>query len=163
MTATDEKLHHLLQDFGVAMLVTRTEQGQLRGRPMAVAQVQPDGALWLLTDRHSGKMEEIAHDTHVNVTMQSSTKFVSLSGTAHVVEDRSKVDELWNEAWKVWFPKGKSDPALVLVKITGESGEYWDNGGTGGIKYLIEAGKAYLTGTRPNVAGDQKIHGKVNL
>ena len=163
MPATDEKLHHLLKDFGVAMLVTRTRDGQLRSRPMAVADVESDGTLWLLTDRQSGKMEEIAHDGHVNVTMQSSTKFVSLSGKAIPVDDRKKIAELWKETWKVWFPGGKDDPSLVLVKIHGDAGEYWDNGGSAGIKYLIEAGRAYLSGTRPNLAGDPKLHGKVNL
>jgi general stress protein 26 len=161
--ATDHKLHDLLKDFGVAMLVTRTTEGQLRARPMAVADVQADGTLWLMTDRHSGKMDEIARDSHVNVTMQSSMKFVSLSGTATAVDDRRKVAELWKESWKIWFPRGKDDPNLVLVQIRGDAGEYWDNSGISGIKYLIEAGKAYLNGTRPDVAGDTKIHGKVDL
>jgi general stress protein 26 len=162
-TTSEEKLRDLLQDFGVAMLVTRTLDGQLRSRPMALADVQPDGTLWLLTDRHSGKLDEISGDPHVNVTAQSNAKFVSISGSASPVEDRSKVSQLWKESWKVWFPGGKDDPSLVLIRIQGDAGEYWDNSGTSGIKYLIEAGKAYLTGTRPHVENDPKIHGKVAL
>lgn len=163
MTDTDEKLRTLLKEFSVAMLVTRSEAGELRARPMAVADVQDDGTVWLLTDRHSGKIDEIAFDHHVSVTMQSSMKFVSISGMASTVDDRQKITELWNESWKTWFPGGKDDPSLVLIKVTGDSGEYWDNGGFAGIKYLIEAGIAYFKGTRPNVANDQRIHGKVNL
>lgn len=162
-TTAEEKLRDLLQDFGVAMLVTRTLDGQLRARPMALADVQPDGTVWLLTDRHSGKLDEISRDQHVNVTAQSSTKFLSISGTASPVDDRPKVAQLWKESWKVWFPGGKDDPSLVLIRIQGDTGEYWDNSGTSGIKYLIEAGKAYLTGTRPHVENDPKIHGKVAL
>ena len=159
----DDKLRELLQDFGVAMLVTRTAEGQLRSRPMALADVQPDGSLWLLTDRNSGKLDEIERDRQVNVTAQSSSKFLSFSGAAAVVDDRRKIGELWNESWKIWFPAGKDDPNLVLIKIQGDIGEYWDNSGISGIKYLIEAGKAYLSGTRPDVANDPKIHGKVEL
>lgn len=159
----NDKLCDLLQDFGTAMLVTRTEDGQLRSRPMAIAEVHPDGTLWLLTDRNSGKLEEIGADPHVNVSAQSSAKFLSLSGTASPVDDRKKVAELWKESWKVWFPGGKDDPSLVLIRIQGDMGEYWDNSGTSGIKYLIEAGKAYLSGTRPDVANDSKIHAKVTL
>ncbi len=161
--ATQDKLQTLLQDFDAAMLVTRTDEGQLRSRPMALADVDPDGTLWFLTQRDSGKISEIARDQHVNVAMQSSSKFVSLSGTATPVENRAKVAELWNEAWKVWFPGGKDDPALLLLKVEGQEGEYWDNSGTSGLKYLVEAGKAYLTGTRPDVEGDPKVHGKVTL
>lgn len=95
--------------------------------------------------------------------MQSNLKFVSVSGTAKAVEDRAKVDELWKESWKIWFPQGKSDPALCLLRVDGNKGEYWDNSGASGIQYLIEAGKAYVTGTRPDVERDPKIHGKVSL
>ena len=163
VTAADEKLIELLKSFDSAMLVTRTASGQLRSRPMALADVEADGTLWFMTQAQSGKVDEIAHDDQVNVAMQSKSKFVSLSGQAVAVDNRLKIAELWNEAWKIWFPKGKDDPSLSLLRVRGEAGEYWDNSGTSGIKYLIEAGKAYLSGTRPDVDGDPKIHGKVQL
>jgi general stress protein 26 len=159
----DDKFRDLLKDFNVAMLGTRTPDGQLRSRPMALADVESDGTLWFMTQGDSAKLDEIARDDQVNVSMQSKFKFVSISGTATPVKDRAKIEELWNESWKSWFPGGKDDPALVLLKIRGEEGEYWDNSGTNGIKYLIEAGKAYLSGTRPDVDNDPKIHGKVAL
>jgi general stress protein 26 len=163
-TSTEErKLQDLLQDFDTAMLVTRTPTGKLRSRPMALADVEPDGTLWFLTQRGSGKMEEIAGDMHVNVAMQSKSKFVSVTGNVSPVDDPAKVEQLWSEAWKVWFPGGKDDPNLLLLRVRGELGEYWDNSGTSGIKYLIEAGKAYLSGTLPDVDNDPKIHGTVRM
>ena len=162
--AKDDKLRDLLSDFDSAMLVTRTATGQLRSRPMAVADVEPGGCLWFVTERHSGKLEEIARDDHVNVAMQSRWKFVSISGRAVAVDDARKVADVWNEAWRVWFPGGKDDPSLVLLKVQGDEGEYWDNSGVSGIKYLIAAGKAYLSGTKPReVEGDPKVHGKVAM
>ncbi len=162
-TSPDTKLHELLEEFDVAMLATRTVEGHLRARPMALAEVEPDGTLWFLTDRRSGKVEELTRDDHVLVTMQSRTRFVSLSGTAAPVEDRSRVARLWKAEWQAWFPGGKDDPNLVLLRVDGQAGEYWDNSGTGGVKYLVEVGKALFTGTRPDVAGDPKVHGKVEL
>jgi general stress protein 26 len=160
-TEVQEKLHELLADFDSAMLVTRTAAGELRSRPMAVADLEESGELWFVTERHSGKLEEIARDGHVNVAMQSQMKFVSISGMAVAVDDPRKVAEVWNEGWKVWFPGGKDDPTLTLLKVDVDRGEYWDNSGMSGIKYLIEAGKAYLSGTKPDVTGDPKVHGKV--
>jgi general stress protein 26 len=63
-TSPDRKLHDLLEDIGVAMLVTRTPEGQLRGRPMALAEVEPDGTLWFITGKHSAKVDELAADSH---------------------------------------------------------------------------------------------------
>src|SRR6187399_1487294 len=109
-TATQDKLHELLEDFDLAMLVTRSDSGQLRSRPMAFAAVDPDGTLWFLTERNSGKIDEIACDHHVNVAMQSRMKFVSISGQAVPVNDRAKIAEVWKETYKPWFPGGKVDP-----------------------------------------------------
>lgn len=162
-TTPEAKLHDLLTDFGVGMLVTRTPGGDLRGRPMAVAEVEPGGAVWFLTDRHAAKVDELARDPHAAVTMQSATKFVSLTGTAAVVEDRARVARLWRAEWQVWFPGGKDDPNAVLLRVDGTAGEYWDNSGARGLKYLIEAGKALLTGTRPDVGDDPKVHAKVGV
>ncbi len=163
MTTPEHKLHDLLADFGVAMLVTHADEGRLRARPMALAEVDDDGTLWFLTDRHSGKVAELAQDGDALVTMQSSTKFISLSGKAESVDDRARVHRLWKLEWKVWFPGGKDDPNLIFLRMNGEEAEYWDNSGASGVKYLFEAGKALLTGTRPDVAQDPKIHGKVTL
>ncbi|WP_165235799.1 pyridoxamine 5'-phosphate oxidase family protein [Aquisphaera insulae] len=162
-TAPEKKLHELLEDFGVAMLVTKTADGGFRGRPMALAEAEPDGTLWFATERGAAKVDEIEKDSRVAVTMQSSTKYVSLSGRATPVDDREKVARLWKLEWKVWFPGGKDDPNILLLRIDGDAGEYWDNSGTRGVKYLIEAGKALLTGTRPDVGEDLEVHAKVAL
>jgi general stress protein 26 len=162
-TSPDNKLHEMLAEFGIAMLVTRTGEGQLRARPMALAEVEPNGTLWFVTDSHSAKVDELEKDAHVAVTMQSKTKFVSFSGKAFPLKDRERVSRLWKVEWKVWFPNGKDDPNLLLLRVDGVAGEYWDNSGTRGITYLIEAGKALVTGTRPEVGDDTKVHGKVNL
>jgi general stress protein 26 len=162
-TTPDQKLHELLEDFGVAMLVTRTADGCMRARPMALAEAEPGGRLWFATEQGSGKLDEIENDSHVVVTMQSSTKFISLSGRATPVDDREKIVRLWKPKWTVWFPGGKDDPSLRLLRIDGHTGEYWDYSGTRGIKYLIEEGKALLTGSRPDVAHDASIHSKVKL
>ena len=158
---TEQKLIDLIQDFDNAMLVTKTDKGSLVARPMAVAQATDEGELWFVTDRKSGKIADLMLDRDVAVTMQSSRKFATLSGECRVIDDRAKIEELWSEAWKVWFPEGKSDPSITLLKIQPQRGEYWDNSGVAGIKYLIKAGKAYLQGERAET--DESINASVSL
>lgn len=161
-TSSIENFQNVLRDFKVAMLVTRTDRGEMRGRPMALADVGTDGNIVLVTGRNSAKVDEIAQDPHVNVTMQSSMKFISISGTASINDDRAKIHQLWQESWRIWFPGGKDDPEIVLLQIDGSVGEYWDYSGTVGINYLIEAGRAYFSGQQFD-SSNRRLHDKVSM
>lgn len=155
------KLIDFISDFKNAMLVTHAPGGSLHARPMAIAKVEDDGTVWFVTDRHSGKVDDLKSDRDVAVTMQSSKKFIALTATCEPVDDQLMIDKLFNESWKVWFPGGKTDESLLLLKINPSHGEFWDNSGVQGVKYLFKAGKAYLAGDRPEM--DESINASVSL
>ncbi len=157
----EQKLIDLMRDFRDAMLVTRHSEQSLAARPMAVAEVSDDGSVWFVTDNRSEKIEELLTHHEVLVTMQASNRYVSLSGHGEVRRDKQRVEELWSEAWKVWFPDGPDDPTLVLLRVVPTFGQFWDNSGFQGIKYLFEAGRAYVSGTRPDT--DSSQHGEVRF
>ena len=123
-----KKLRKLIKGARVAMLTTLASDGSLRSRPMATPDADFDGELWFFTRYHSPKTEEIKENQKVNVTYASpkNDRYVSVSGTATVVRDPEKVKELWRGALKEWFPEGKKDPDLALVKVTVDRAEYWD-------------------------------------
>src|SRR5207237_6314067 len=106
----------------------------------------------------SPKVDEIESYPDVLVTLQDRRRYVSISGTARISRERSLIERLWREPWRVWFPQGKDDPALCLVVVTPREAEYWDQGGAKGIKYLFEMAKAYATGTTPasNASSDNR-------
>jgi general stress protein 26 len=74
---------------------------------------------------------------------------VSLYGTAEITQDRALIDELWQEAWRVWFPDGKQSADLCLLRVAPTNGEYWDVSGQREITFVFDAVKAYVTGTKP--------------
>ena len=147
-------LYDLIKGFDSAMLVTRTAEGDLRARPLAIADAQEDGLRYFPTGVDSGKVHEVESDPHVSVTLQDKRRFVSVSGIARIVRDRALIEEMWSEAWKVWFPAGKADPSLCLLVVDATAAEYWDNSGAKGLGYLFEAAAAYVTGTRPKDDND---------
>jgi general stress protein 26 len=154
-----DKLIELLDEFKTAMLVTRTQTGGVHARPMRVARFMKEGSLYFVTSKESPKIKEIADDPEVTVIFQDGSKYVSLAGNAVVTEDRQLVESLWSEAWKVWFPNGKDDPTICIVKVSASQAEYWDNEGIEGLSYAFAAAKAYMTGEKPKV--DSDVHGKV--
>lgn len=156
-----QHLYDLLKDFDTAMMITQGAQTQMHARPMAIAELKPDADAYFATSLDSPKVAEIANNAHVTLTFQSHKQFAALYGSVEIVKDRAQIDRLWKEAWKVWFPNGKDDPNLTLLRFNAENGEYWDNAGVQGIKYAIKAINAYVTGETPK--NDSKEHAKVNL
>ena len=151
-------LNELLESFDTAMLLTR-DGDENHARPMAIAAIEGGNTLWFVTSNESPKAEEIRSDRRVSVTLQSNRRFVALSGTSTLVRDRTRIEALWKDAWKVWFPKGKEDPSIALIKVNVEDAEFWDNAGGKGIRYVFEAAKALMSGERPDpVPG---AHGRV--
>jgi general stress protein 26 len=52
--------------------------------------------------------------------------FACLSGTARVDNDRAMIDKLWSRAVESWFPGGKNDPNLALLRFDIEDAELWE-------------------------------------
>ena len=52
--------------------------------------------------------------------------YVSISGLAHVVHDRSRIDALWSPVIGLWFAQGKHDPELALLRVDITQADYWD-------------------------------------
>jgi general stress protein 26 len=156
-----EHLYDLLRDFDTAMLITRAADGHLHARPMAIAELRADADAYFVTSIDSPKIAEIEADADVLLTFQSERQYAAVYGRANVIQDRQLIDRLWKEAWKLWFPRGKSDPSIALLRFDAERGEFWDNAGTRGVQYAFEAAKAYLRGETPQP--DPEQHGRARL
>jgi len=125
------QLAALIKDVEVAMFTTTGVDGRLYSRPLGTQDVEFDGDLWFVTSADSPKVAEIALNPRVNVAYSSPSRnsYVSVAGTARIVEDRARVEELWSPAMKLFFPQGKDDPSLRLIHVSAESAEYWDGPG----------------------------------
>jgi general stress protein 26 len=149
MTDSNEKLAKLIKGIKIAMMTTVETDGTLRSRPMATQQQEFSGDLWFFTGKSSHKVVEIGKDYHVNLSYAdpSANRYISVTGTAELVNDHEKAEELWNPILKAWFPKGLEDPDLALLKVTPTKAEYWDSGNST-IVQVIGFVKAVVTGQR---------------
>ncbi|MFN0068296.1 MAG: pyridoxamine 5'-phosphate oxidase family protein [Limisphaerales bacterium] len=102
---------------------------------MEVARVDENGDLWFFTGDDTAKVREIESDPRVQVICQNGrASFVALGGRATLIRhDRALIRELWKPSFKVWFPGGVEDPNIVLIRVTGERGEYCDHTGVKGL------------------------------
>jgi general stress protein 26 len=124
-----KKLRKLMRDIRIAMVTTAARDGSLRSRPMMTSEVEFDGNVWFIARTNSGLAEEINGNPRVNVTYANpkGDRYISLTGTASFVRDQDKIKQLWSAKHKAWFPEGKKDPSLALLRIDVQGAEYWDH------------------------------------
>ncbi|MES3034331.1 MAG: pyridoxamine 5'-phosphate oxidase family protein [Gemmatimonadota bacterium] len=149
-------LRDMVMDIRVAMITTEGTDGAMHSRPMYLQQVEEDGDLWFATSGGSPLAEQVRHDARVLATFAEPDdhKFAVIRGTAALVRDPAKVEELWNPGMKAWFPNGPTDPEITLVHVRAEHGDYWD--APGGPARIVKFAAALLTGTRPD--GGERVH-----
>ena len=65
--------------------------------------------------------------------------FACLSGNARVDNDFAMIDKLWSKQVEAWFPGGKDDPNLALLRVDIDDAEMWeaDMSLTGKVKMLF--------------------------
>jgi general stress protein 26 len=154
-----KKLAKLIKGIGIAMLTTRDDDGTLRARPMQTQDQAFDGTLWFFTQASSHKVLEIDREHQVNLSYAKpdENRYVSVSGTAALVRDRARIDELWSPVLKAWFPKGKDDPDVALLRVDVAKAEYWDASSPTIVK-LVGFAKAVLTGKEYRPGENEKLN-----
>jgi general stress protein 26 len=155
-----EKLKDLAE--GKMCLFCTKENGKLKSRPMAAAQVDASGDIWFFSPKSSNKNRQIEADPEVYLMFIESGKQHYLSLTTEVTivhDDQQKVDELWNVFMQAWFPGGKQDPEISLLRASVLNGHYWDEK-DGHLIGMLKAGLKTLTGGKTN---DGALEGNINI
>lgn len=150
-----ERAWELMQKIGFAMLVTH-DGDKLRARPMSAHLERENNAIYFLTDARRHKDDEIARNPGINLSFAdaSAQKYVSLTGTAVVSNDRAKIKELFSTPAKAWWDSAE-DPNIRVLKITPDDAEYWDSPGT--VVSYVKMAAAAVTGTRPDLGENRKV------
>lgn len=155
------RLLELLGTFKVAMLVTR-EGKSLSARPMSLAELDAKTATaWFISSVDAEHARAMEFSPWVQLVCQSSAVQLSVSGHATLVRDAAKLEALWSEPMRLWFPEGKESADLTLIRVELGDGEFWDHSGARGLKFVFDAAKAWLTGEV--VEGDPAAHARANL
>lgn len=150
-----DRAWELMKKIGFAMLVTR-DGDKLRSRPMSAYPEREENAIYFLTDARHHKDEEIARNPSVNLSFADagSQKYISLTGSAAVSNDRTKIRELFSTPAKAWW-NSADDPNIRVLKVTPDDAEFWDTPGS--VIGYVKLAAATVTGTRPNIGDNRKV------
>jgi len=144
------------------MMTTRFSEG-LRARPLEARADKVKSVIWFLTDRRAAKDDEIEGFPKICLTFvyPKEKVYLSVSGKASVARDTERARSLWNEEQQAWWPRGPSDPNVLVIQFRPERAEIWDGPASSAVA-ACEFAKARATGKKPNLGEKRKSMVRLN-
>ena len=124
-------------------------------QPMTAFREEETGTIWFFTRDDTDFARDVAVGGQQGMfTYQAKDQKVQacIHGALSIDHDRERIDRYWNPVVAAWYPDGKDDPHLTLIRFDGDAGRVWvSDKGVLGFGYQVL--KANLTKTLPD-AGD---------
>lgn len=107
----------MMQDTNTCALITIDIEGRPRVRTMDPFPPEKDFTVWFGTNIHSRKVGQIKKNNRVTLYYldKDATGYVTIHGTAEIVNDSSSKEKYWKEAWKNFYPVYPEGYALIKV------------------------------------------------
>jgi general stress protein 26 len=137
-------------------MLTSWDGKRQRSRPMASRVHEDRHVIYFLDKNDSEKERQIKEFPAISLTYTDTggNKYIAISGTAVVSNDRALIKELWSSVDKAWWDS-ESDPSIRVITVTPEDAEMWD-----GPNKVIAAGLmlfAATTGAKPSFGENKKV------
>lgn len=152
-----QKVAELIRGIKFCMLVTQTDEGHLHSRPVTTQDQEFDGDLWFIGGKDSEWVQDISKREQINLaySQPDGQNYVSITGRASLVEDRTKLEEVWSDFYKAYFPEGIDDPNVQLVRVETHGAELWESSGK--LASAFQMAKGLLTGNQADMGTNQSV------
>jgi len=152
-----DRVWDLIDTIKFAMLVTHDGEGdELRARPMHAHGKREDDAIYFLTDRRHQKDDEIQINDNICLAFADTggQRYLSVTGTATVLDDRALVHDLWDASNKAFWDD-ENDPDIRVLRVRPSMAEFWDNPGR--VVTSVKMVAAALTGAKLEFGENRKV------
>ena len=103
---------------------------------------------------HHSDQDHVYDNVCVGFAHTSGHKYLSVTGTANVFDDRAKVHELWDASNKAFWDSA-DDPNIRILRVRPSMAEFWDTPGK--IVTSVKMAAAALTGAKPDLGENRKV------
>lgn len=150
-----DRVWELAEKIGICMFVTWDGERQ-RARPLAANVERDEQAIHFLVDVNGMKDDQVARFPEVTLAFADTGayKFVTMSGTAVVSNDRAKIDALWTPDNKAFWDS-KDDPDIRVITVQPDEAEVWDSPGL--IVSTVKMLTAAVTGAKMELGNNRKV------
>jgi general stress protein 26 len=133
--------------------------GLMGGRlqPMTAFCDKERGAIWFFTRRTTdlARMTGAGHDAQFCIVARDQEFQASIGGVLTPDHDRAKIWAFWNPIVSAWFPDGRDDPELTLLKLSPIDAQVWVMRG-GPLRFGFEILRANVTHTEPPLRDENR-------
>ena len=97
----------------------RSRTATLHSRPMYNQDADEHGDLWFFTQINRPRSPRSRATTRSTSPIRdpSHQHYVSVFGKAEIVREKSRIEAKWIESLRAWFPDGKDDPTIALIRV----------------------------------------------
>lgn len=133
------------------------DQPGYHAQPMTAFRDEDTGTIWFFTRDDTDLARDAAIGSGQSAMFHYGSKDQSVWACIHGElsvhgQDRGIIDRYWNPVLAAWYPQGKDDPRLTILRFDAGDGRVWVSEG-GVFKFAYEIAKANVTKTLPD-SGD---------
>ncbi|MEH6664270.1 MAG: pyridoxamine 5'-phosphate oxidase family protein [Brevundimonas sp.] len=152
----EERLFKAIEDTRVGMLgVSGGEPRHMQ--PMTAYVEREAGELWFYTYRDTDLVRDVnasgGHHAMFCLISKDREIYACMGGRLEEHFDRERMERYWNPVVAAWYPEGKDDPRLTLVRMTLDDAQVWVSE-AGPVRFAFEIAKANMTHEQPDL-GDR--------
>ena len=129
-----------------------------RLQPMTAFSEPENELVWFFTRNDTDLAVEAvgAADARLIFASKDEKVFADISGILSIDHDRGRIERYWNPVVAAWYPGGKDDPQLTLMKFEPRDGQVWVSQ-KGAVGFAFEITKANLSKKQPDLGGSAKV------
>jgi general stress protein 26 len=127
-------------------------------QPMTAFPERDTGSLWFFTQKDSDLARAAAGAAQAMFVVQAKDQDFQacIGGTLAQDVDRARIDKYWNPIVAAWFPNGKDDPNLTLLRLDASDAQVWLSE-AGPVKFAYEIAKANMTHRQPDIGSKAEV------
>ena len=120
-------------------------------QPMTAFVEEKAGQIWFFTRKDTDLARATAGGMAM-FTIQTNDLQACIGGRLTETLDRARMDKYWNSVVAAWYPDGKDDANLTMLRMDLADAEVWISANP--VKFAWEVAKANATHSTPD-AGDK--------
>jgi len=154
--AIERRLWDAVQRHQTGMLgVVGAEPHHLQ--PMTAFAEPETGQIWFFTRKDTALARQAGAGHPAMFVFQGKELQACLGGELTLQDDRARMDKYWNAVVSAWYPLGKADPALTLLRLDCADAEVWISE-AGPVKFAWEIAKANASHRTPAVGAHAHLN-----